>query len=410
MAKKNEFSSDSAWGARTALVHGGGERSQWSETSEAMFLTSGFVYGSAAEAERAFATPVAPADARFVYSRFGNPTVAMFEARLAALEGAEACKATASGMAAVFAALACQLKAGMRIVSSRALFGSCHYIVTELLPRWGIDSVLVDGADLDAWRAALQVKTDIVFLETPSNPMLDLVDLAAVAKLAKRAGACVVVDNVFATPLLQQPLALGADVVVYSATKHIDGQGRVLGGAVLGSKRWIDGTLVPFLRHTGPTLSAFNAWVLLKGLETLPLRVAAHVQNAAKIADFLAGAKPVARVLYPGHKSHPQYKLAKRQMKGGGPLVAFDLAGGKNAAFAFMDALRLVKISNNLGDAKSLICHPATTTHQRLPADEKARLRIGPGSLRLSVGIEDSQDLLADLARGLAAAAKTKRR
>ena len=409
MAKKNEFGTDPAWRARTALVHGGGERSQWAETSEAMFLTSGFVYGSAAEAERAFATPTAPEDARFVYSRFGNPTVAMFEARLAALEGAEACKGTASGMAAVFAALACQLKAGMRIVSSRALFGSCHYIVTELLPRWGIESALVDGADLDAWREALSVKTDVVFLETPSNPMLDLVDLRAVAKLAKRAGACVVVDNVFATPMLQKPLELGADVVVYSATKHIDGQGRVLGGAVLGRRAWIDGTLVPFLRHTGPTLSAFNAWVLLKGLETLPLRVAAQGANAATVADYLAKAAPVARVLYPGHKSHPQYALAKRQMAGGGPLVAFDLEGGKRAAFAFLDALRLVKISNNLGDAKSLVCHPATTTHQRLPPDEKARLCIGPGSLRLSVGIEDPADLLDDLAKGLAAAAKASK-
>jgi O-succinylhomoserine sulfhydrylase len=408
MAKKNEFATDAAWRPRTVLVHGGGERSQWQETGEAMFLTSGFVYGSADEAERAFKTPTAPEDQRFVYSRFGNPTVAMFEARLAALEGAEACKGTASGMAAVFAALACQLKAGDRIVSSRALFGSCHYIVTELLPRWAVESVLVDGPDLGAWKAALAKKADIVFLETPSNPMLDLVDLRAVAKLAKKAGAKVVVDNVFATPLLQKPLELGADVVVYSATKHIDGQGRVLGGAVLGSRAWIDGTLVPFLRHTGPTLSAFNAWVLLKGLETLPLRVEAHCRGAIAVAKFLEGAKPVARVLYPGLESHPQHALAKRQMAGGGPLVAFDLKGGKKAAFAFVDALRTIRISNNLGDAKSLICHPATTTHQRLPAEEKARLAIGPGSLRLSVGIEDPADLIADLARGLAAAAKAK--
>jgi O-succinylhomoserine sulfhydrylase len=409
MAKKNEFSTNPAWKPRTALVHGGQERSQWSETSEAMFLTSGYVYGSAGEAERAFATPIKLEDQRFVYSRFGNPTVAMFEARLAALEGAEACKATASGMAAVFAALACQLKAGSRIVSSRALFGSCHYIVTELLPRWGVESVLVDGPDLSAWKKALSVKTDVVFLESPSNPMLDLVDVRGVAKLAKKAGARVVVDNVFATPLLQKPLQLGADVVVYSATKHIDGQGRVLGGAVLGSREWIDGTLVPFLRHTGPTLSAFNAWVLLKGLETLPLRVEAHGRNALAVAKFLEKAKPIARVLYPGLKSHPQAALARKQMKGGGPLVAFDLAGGKKAAFAFVDALRLIRISNNLGDAKSLICHPATTTHQRLPADEKRRLAIAPGTLRLSVGIEDPADLLEDLARGLAAAARVGR-
>jgi O-succinylhomoserine sulfhydrylase len=409
MAKKNEFSTDPAWRPSTALVHGGTERSQWSETGEAMFLTSGFVYGSADEAERAFATPTKLEDQRFVYSRFGNPTVAMFEARLAALEGAEACKGTASGMAAVFAALACQLKSGMRVVSARALFGSCHYIITELLPRWGIETVLVDGPDLGAWKKALSVKTDVVFLESPSNPMLDLVDIRGVVKLAKKAGAKVVVDNVFATPLLQKPLELGADVVVYSATKHIDGQGRVLGGAVLGSREWIEGTFVPFIRHTGPTLSAFNAWVLLKGLETLPLRVAAHSRNALAVAKHLEKAGVVARVLYPGLKSHPQYALARRQMKDGGPLVAFDLKGGKKAAFAFVDALKLIRISNNLGDAKSLVCHPATTTHQRLPADEKARLGIGPGSLRLSVGIEDAADLIDDLSRGLAAAAKATR-
>ncbi len=409
MAKKNEFSADPAWRGRTTLIHGGTERSQWSETGEAMFLTSGFVYASANEAERAFATPAKPEDQRFVYSRFGNPTVAMFEARLAALEGAEACKGTTSGMSAVFAALACQLRAGSRIVSSRALFGSCHYIVTELLPRWGVESVLVDGSDLAQWKKALSVRTDVVFLESPSNPMLDLVDIRAVAKLAKKVGAKVVVDNVFATPMLQKPLELGADIVVYSATKHIDGQGRVLGGAVLGQKAWIDGTLVPFIRHTGPTLSAFNAWVLLKGLETLPLRVEAHSRNALAVARFLEKAKPVARVLYPGLRSHPQHALARRQMKDGGPLVAFDLAGGKAAAFAFVDALKLVRISNNLGDAKSLICHPATTTHQRLPAEEKARLGIGPGSLRLSVGIEDPADIIEDLQRGLAAAAKARR-
>jgi O-succinylhomoserine sulfhydrylase len=396
----------SSWRPATRLVREGTQRSGWFETSEALYLNSGFVYDDAADAENAFAGP--GKDSRFVYSRFGNPTNAMLEKRLAALEGAEACKVTASGMAAVFAALACQLKAGARIVSSRALFGSCHYIVTELLPRWGIESILVDGPDLKQWKAALAKKTDVVFLETPSNPMLDLVDLKAVCALARKAGAQVVVDNVFATPLYQKPLEWGADIVVYSATKHIDGQGRVLGGAVLGRKKWIDETLVPFLRHTGPTLSAFNAWVLLKGLETLPLRVAAQTRSALEIAKRLEKAPDVARVFYPGLKSHPQYKLARRQMQAGSTLVAFDLKGGKTAAFAFQNALETIDISNNLGDAKSLICHPATTTHQRLTAEEKARLGIGPGSLRLSVGLEDAADLIADIERGLAAAKRAR--
>lgn len=395
-----------SWRPATRLVREGTQRSGWFETSEALYLNSGFVYDDAADAEAAFAGP--GKDARFVYSRFGNPTNAMLEKRLAALEGAEACKVTASGMAAVFAALACQLKAGSRIVSSRALFGSCHYIVTELLPRWGVESILVDGDDLKQWKAALAKRTDVVFLETPSNPMLDLVDLKSVAALARKAGAKIVVDNVFATPLYQKPLEWGADIVVYSATKHIDGQGRVLGGAVLGRKAWIDDTLVPFLRHTGPTLSAFNAWVLLKGLETLPLRVEAQTKNALAIAKRLEGAAEIAFVRYPGLKSHPQYKIARRQMKAGSTLVAFDLKGGKNAAFAFQNALETIDISNNLGDAKSLICHPATTTHQRLPAEEKARLGIGPGSLRLSVGLEDPADLIADIERGLAAAKRAR--
>ncbi|MCM0019445.1 MAG: O-succinylhomoserine sulfhydrylase [Tagaea sp.] len=395
-----------SWRPATRLVREGTQRSSWCETSEALYLNSGFVYDDAADAEAAFAGPTK--DQRFVYSRFGNPTNAMLEKRLAALEGAEACKVTASGMAAVFASLACQLKAGSRIVSSRALFGSCHYIVTELLPRWGIESILVDGPDLAQWKAALATKADVVFLETPSNPMLDLVDLKAVAALARKAGAQVVVDNVFATPLYQKPLEWGADIVVYSATKHIDGQGRVLGGAVLGRKAWIDDKLVPFLRHTGPTLSAFNAWVLLKGLETLPLRVAAQTQSALAVAKRLEASREVARVLYPGLPSHPQYKLARRQMKAGSTLVAFDLKGGKKAAFAFQNALETIDISNNLGDSKSLICHPGTTTHQRLSAEEKARLGIGPGSLRLSVGLEDPADLIADIERGLAAARHTR--
>ncbi|MBL0929616.1 MAG: O-succinylhomoserine sulfhydrylase [Alphaproteobacteria bacterium] len=397
-----------SWRAATRVVREGTHRSEWFETSEALYLNSGFVYDSAFDAEAAFSSKTPPKDQRFVYSRFGNPTNQMLEKRLAALEGAEACKVTASGMAAVFAALACQLKAGDRIVSARALFGSCHYIVTELLPRWGIESVLVDGVDLDQWKTALAKPAKAVFLETPSNPMLDLVDIKAVSKLAHKAGACVVVDNVFATPMYQKPLALGADVVIYSATKHIDGQGRVLGGAVLGRQKWIDETLVPFLRHTGPTLSAFNAWVLLKGIETLPLRVEAQTRNALIVAKRLEKAREIERVYYPGLKSHPQYALARKQMKSGSTLVAFDVKGGKKAAFAFQDALQTIDISNNLGDVKSLISHPATTTHQRLPAEEKARLGIGPGSLRLSVGIEDPADLLEDIERALAAARKAR--
>jgi O-succinylhomoserine sulfhydrylase len=341
-----------------------------------------------------------------MYSRFGNPTVAMLEQRLALLEGAEACRATASGMAAVHAALLSHLRAGDHVVASRALFGSCHWIVTNLLPRYGITSELVDGADLDAWRRALARPTALVLLETPSNPMLDLVDLPAVAELAHAAGAIVVVDNVFATPLLQRPLELGADVVVYSCTKHIDGQGRVLGGAVLGRRVWVEETLQPFLRNTGPALSPFNAWVLLKGTETLALRVEAMGARASRIAERLATAPEVAFVRYPFEASHPQRELAGRLMKGGGTLVTFELRGGKAAAFAFCDALQLVDISNNLGDARSLITHPASTTHFRIGAEERAKLGISDGVLRLSVGLEDVEDLLVDLERGLAAVRK----
>ncbi|HKF71371.1 MAG TPA: O-succinylhomoserine sulfhydrylase [Stellaceae bacterium] len=383
----------------TVLVHGGGLRSQHLETSEAVYMTSGYVYGSAEEAESAFAND----GQRYVYSRYANPTVSMFEERLRLIEGAEVCRATASGMAAVFAALASVVKTGDRLVASRALFGSCLHIVKNILPRYGVETETVDGRDLEAWRRALSKPTKLVFCETPSNPTLELVDLEAVAKLTHDAGGLLVVDNVFATPLLQRPLRLGADVVVYSATKHIDGQGRSLGGAVLGSRKFVTDHLAPFLRHTGPSISPFNAWLLVKGLETLPLRVQQHCRNAAEVAAFLEKHPKVMRTLYPGLESHPQYQLARRQMTGSGNLVAFITGGGKAGAFRFQNALRIVKISNNLGDAKSLITHPATTTHQKLSPEEKSTLGIDEALVRLSVGLEDSADLIEDLDRALAA-------
>ena len=387
------------WRAQTRLVRGGTTRTAFSETSEAIFMTSGYVYESASEAEAAFKGE----QQRFVYSRYANPTLSMFEERLALLEGAEACRATASGMAAVFAALMCQLKAGDRVVASRALFGSCLYIVTDLLPRYGMETLLVDGTDADQWRQALDRPTAAVFLETPSNPSMEIVDLALVADLAHAAGARVVVDNVFATPVLQRPLNFGADIVVYSATKHIDGQGRSLGGAILADAAFIDEKLRDFMRHTGPTLSPFNAWILLKGLETLDLRVARHCENALRIAEFLEQRNDVLRVIYPGLRSHPQYELAERQMPGGGTLVTFEVDGGKERAFRLLDSLALIDISNNLGDAKSLITHPATTTHQRLTEEERETLGITPGLVRLSVGLEDADDLIDDLRTALSA-------
>ena len=338
----------------------------------------------------------------FVYSRYANPTVAMFEERMCALEGAPAARATASGMAAVAGSLLCHLKAGDHVVSARALFGSCRYIVEDLLPRYGITTALIDGRDLGAWEAAVTPNTRAFFFETPTNPVLELVDIEGVAKIAKKAGALVVVDNVFATPLLQRPMPLGADIVVYSATKHIDGQGRCLGGVVLGTKDFIDDKFHNFLKHTGPSLSPFNAWVMLKGLETLPLRVERHGVSAAAIADFLAGRKEVVRVFYPGRSDHPQAALAKRQMAGGGPMVAFEIKGDKKEAFRFMNALQIFKISNNLGDAKSLVTHPATTTHQRLTPEARAELGIFDNSVRLSIGLEDVRDLAADLDHALA--------
>ncbi len=390
----------------TLLLHAGTSRTPHGETSEAMFLTSGFVYDDAEQAEATFLGQAT----HYQYSRFGNPTVAAFETRLAALEGAEACRATATGMAAVSSALLSHLKAGDRIVAARALFGSCHWIVAQLLPRYGIDTVFVDGGDLDAWAQALSVPTTCVLLETPSNPMLDIVDLRAVCDMAHEAGAVVVVDNVFATPLLQQPLRFGADVVVYSCTKHIDGQGRVLGGAVLGTSAWIENTLQPFLRNTGPAMSPFNAWVLSKGLETLTLRVDAMTRSAATVADMLAASPGIAQVWYPARADHPQHVLAMRQMDAGGTLVTFAVDGGKADAFRMMNAFRLIAISNNLGDSRSMVTHPATTTHMKIGHAERAALGIGDGVIRLSVGLEDVRDLLLDLRRGLDALADRDRR
>jgi len=392
-ASKDRSGKAIPWHEATALIHAGTLRSQFGETSEAIFVNSGYVYDSAEQAEARFKGD----EEGFVYSRYANPTVAMFEARMCALEGAEAARGTASGMAAVAASLLCQLKAGDHVVSARALFGSCRYIVEDLLPRLGIATTLVDGRDLDAWKAAVRPNTRAFFFETPTNPVLELVDIEGVAKIAKVAGALVVVDNVFATPLLQRPMPLGADIVVYSATKHIDGQGRCLGGVVLGSKEFIEETLHNYLKNTGPSLSPFNAWVMLKGLETLPLRVERHCASAAAIADFLAERPEVVRVFYPGRADHPQASLAERQMAGGGPMVAFEIKGDKKDAFRFMNSLRLFKISNNLGDAKSLVTHPATTTHQRLTPEARAELDIFDNSVRLSIGLEDVRDLAADL-------------
>ncbi len=382
----------------TLLVQGGVERSQHGETAEALYLTSGFVYDSAEQAEATFANQVV----HYQYSRFGNPTVTMLERRLALIEGAEACRATATGMAAVHAAMLSHLKAGDRVVASRALFGSCHWIVSTLLPRYGITSEFVDGGDMAQWEKALATPANLVLLESPSNPMLEIVDLKAVADLAHKAGAIVVVDNVFATPLLQKPLELGADVVVYSCTKHIDGQGRVLGGAVLGRQKWVDEVLQPFIRNTGPSISPFNAWLLLKGLETLSLRVRAGCDSAEKVANFLATQPAIARVWYPTRADHPQRELAMQQMTAGGTLVTFEVQGGKQAAFAAMNAFRLIKVSNNLGDSKSLATHPATTTHLRIGAEERAKLGITDGVIRLSVGLEDPQDIIEDLEGALA--------
>ena len=395
------------WGLGTRLVHAGARRSQFGETSEAMFLTQGFVYASAEEAAARFAGEAEG----YVYSRYGNPTVTMFEERMATLEGAEACRATASGMAAVTAAHLAHLKAGDHVVASSALFGGCRYVVETFLPRFGVASSLVDGTDLAAWEAAVRPNTRAFFLETPTNPTLALVDIAGVAAVRDRAApdALVLVDNVFATPLWQSPLRLGADVVIYSATKHVDGQGRCLGGAILSTDKWIRDNLDVILKQTGPALSPFNAWVLLKSLETLPIRVRAQTATAAAVADALVGHPSVSRVLYPGRADHPQAELARRQMAAGSTLLSFTVAGGRPAAFRVANALRLIKLSNNLGDAKSLLTHPATTTHKNLTPEARASVGIEDGLLRLSVGLEDAADLVADLTCALDAAAVGER-
>ncbi len=384
---------------RTRLVHGGSRRSQYGELSEAMYLTQGFKYPDAETAEARFNGEFETEG--FIYARYGNPTVKMFEDRIAMLEGAEDAFATASGMAAVNGALFCQLSAGDHVVSARALFGSCLFIVETLLPKFGVEVTFVDGADLDQWRAAMRPNTKLAFLETPSNPTLEIIDLEAVAGIVHQGGARLVVDNVFATPVFQRPLALGADIVVYSATKHIDGQGRCLGGVVLGTESFIRDEFEPYLKHTGGALSPFNAWVMLKGLETLDLRCRAQAQSAATLADVIAEHPLVNRTLYPGREDHPQRALAKKQMELGGTVIAFEIEGGQEAAFKFQNALEIVCISNNLGDAKSIVTHPTTTTHQRLTEEQRIELGISPGLVRLSVGLEDPDDLAEDIVNAL---------
>jgi O-succinylhomoserine sulfhydrylase len=390
------------WSPDTQAVRGGLDRTGFQEAAEPIFLNSGFVYESAAAAERAFTGE----DERFVYSRYGNPSVATFQERLRLLEGTEACFATASGMSAVFTALGALLGAGDRVVAARSLFGSCFVILNEILPRWGVEAVFVDGPDLEQWRSALSEPTTAVFFESPSNPMQEIVDIAAVSDLAHAAGATVVVDNVFATPLLQRCGDLGADVIVYSGTKHIDGQGRVLGGAILGSREFIEGPVKQLMRHTGPALSAFNAWVLSKGLETMSLRVAHSSASALRLAEWLEQQPAVSWVRYPLLASHPQHELAVRQMKAGGTVLTLELApspgrSAKDAAFGLLDALRIIDISNNLGDAKSLITHPATTTHRAMGPDGRAAIGLTDGVVRLSIGLEDVEDLVRDLEQAL---------
>ncbi|SIT77604.1 O-succinylhomoserine sulfhydrylase [Pontibaca methylaminivorans] len=392
---------DEKWSVRTKAVHGGIRRSQYGELSEAIFLTQSFAYPSAAAAEARFESP-GPED--FVYARYNNPTVRMFEERIALIEGAEAAFATASGMAAVSGALLAMLKAGDRVVAARALFGSCLYVLENVLGRFGVEIVLVDGTDLDQWREALAGGAQAVFFEAVSNPTLEVVDIAAVSELAHAAGAVVIVDNVFASPVFSRAIAQGADVVAYSTTKHIDGQGRSLGGVILGRREFIHDVVEPYMKHTGGAMNPFTAWIMLKGLETLDLRVRRQAENALALAEALQGQPGLARVVYPGLADHPQHDLTMAQMGSGGTIVTLDLAGGKAAAFAFLDALKIATISNNLGDAKTIVTHPATTTHQRLSDGERERMGITPGLLRLSAGIEDAADLIEDMRTGLAAA------
>lgn len=386
------------WDKRTKLVHSGARRSQYGEVAEAIYMTQGFVYPSAEAAEARFLQTGAD---EFIYARYGNPTVAVFEDRIAAIEGTEDAFATASGMAAVSGALTAMLRAGDHVVSSRALFGSCLYILEEVLTRYGVQVDFVDGTDLDQWRAAIRPDTRAVFCETVSNPTLEVVDLRAISQVAHAVGATVVVDNVFATPIFSRAVELGADVVIYSATKHIDGQGRALGGVVCGTREFIRGTLEPYMKHTGGALSPFNAWVMVNGLTTMDLRVRAQAASAQAIAEALQDDPRLARVIFPGLPDHPHHAIARDQMDGFGTVLALDIAAGKDAAFRFLNALQIAVISNNLGDARSIVTHPATTTHQRLPDDQKVLLGISQGLVRLSVGLEDTADLIADLRRAL---------
>jgi O-succinylhomoserine sulfhydrylase len=386
-------SSTARYRPETRLVHAGTLRSSFGETSEALFLTQGFVYDSAEQCEARFKGD----DPGFLYSRFSNPTVSMFERRMIELEGAEAGRAAATGMAAVTTAILAPLKAGDHVVAAKAMFGSCRYVVEDLLPRYGISSTLVDGLDLDQWQKAMQPNTKSCFLESPTNPTLDVLDIGAIAEIAHRGGARLIVDNVFATPIWQSPLTLGADVVVYSATKHIDGQGRCLGGIILSSEAFITEHIHTFMRQTGPSMSPFNAWVLLKGLETLAIRVRAQTETAASIADILAQHPKISRLIYPGRADHPQAALVKKQMRAGSTLIGFEVKGGKAAAFRLLNALKLARISNNLGDSKSLVTHPATTTHQRLTPEARSELGISEGFIRFSAGLEHRDDLIEDL-------------
>ncbi|CCD89809.1 O-succinylhomoserine sulfhydrylase (OSH sulfhydrylase) [Bradyrhizobium sp. ORS 285] len=384
----------------TRLVHSGGLRSEFGETAEALYLTQGFVYATAEECEARFKGE----DPGFIYSRFSNPTTAMFERRMIELEGAEACRSAATGMAAVTTAILAPLRAGDHVVAAKALFGSCRYVVEDLLPRYGIQSTLVDGLDLDQWQKAIRPNTKSFFLESPTNPTLDVMDIPAIAEIAHAHGARLIVDNVFATPIWQSPLALGADVVVYSATKHIDGQGRCLGGVILSSEAFIAEHIHNFMRQTGPSISPFNAWVLLKGLETLAVRVRAQTETAAKVADFLAAHPKISRLIYPGREDHPQAATVRKQMRAGSTLVGFEVKGGKAGAFRTLNGLKLARISNNLGDSKTLVTHPATTTHQRLSPQARAELGISEGFIRFSAGLEHADDLIEDLDAALKAA------
>jgi O-succinylhomoserine sulfhydrylase len=388
-----------SWRSRTLAVRGGQQRTAFQETSEALFLTSGYAYEGPEEAEARFKGEAEG----FVYSRFSNPTVAMFEARMAALEGAPVARATASGMAAVTTVFLCALRTGDHVVGAKAMFGACRYVIEDVLPRYGITNTLVDGDDVDQWAAAMRPNTKMLFLETPANPTLAIVDLKRVSEIAKTGKARLIVDNAFATPALQRPMEFGADIVVHSSTKYIDGQGRALGGVILCREDFLKDHLQTFFRNTGPAISPFNAWVHLKSLETLDLRMQAHCENATKVADFLASQKGVSRVLYPFRPDHPQHNLARAQMAGGGGVVTFEVAGGKPAAYRMANALKLIDVSNNLGDAKSLVTHPATTTHQRLSPEARAALGVTEGMMRLSVGLEDPADLCEDLAQALAA-------